>query len=83
MSESLSDVHFHHVLTETYLLNNVTHFINNTHSMTFSAKDSVVFTFDNKKYTIDNVKNMRIENGKIIMNGPANLVYIGESTPYL
>ena len=50
--------------------------------MTFNAKDSVVFTFDNKKYMIDNVKNVHIEKGQILMNGPAGLVYIGENTQY-
>ena len=62
-STDSTDIRVHHVLTETYLLNNVAHTLNNAHSMTFGTKDSFVFTFENNKYMIDNVKNMRIENG--------------------
>lgn len=50
--------------------------------MHFSAKDSVVFSFGGKKYMIDNVKNMRIENGRVFVDGPVSLVYIGESAQY-
>ena len=41
---NIADLPVHHVFPEKYMLNSVSHNLDNTHSMSFNVKDQIVFT---------------------------------------